>query len=175
MYRELGYGWAKHGKAWRSNAPRAWGLVGTAGQGLTSAQDLTLANTILGIASPYTSPSTNGIYLGTSNTQVTTTKVAANFTEWLIASDTNYARSNISITGWTLTAFATGVGVIYNNTAQIQMATVAGAGQTLQSVGAWSALTSGTLLWFFDVISVGVAVGIFVQFNALTDVQLTVL
>lgn len=176
--KQLGHDWEmqKSGKTWRSNTSLAWGMVQTAGQGLTSAQDLNIAQQLLGVAgTAYPTLTTNGVYIGLSNTQITTTKLLANFTEWVVGSDTTYARVNIPITGWTLTAFVALTGVIYNNTAQYQFAAVATTAQTLQSVGFFSALTAGTLCWFFDITSVAVAVGIIVQFNALTDIQLTVL
>ena len=154
-----------------------------AGQGLTAVADLAIVNTIIAKSGQYGSSTggntTGSNWIGLSSTQLTTTKAIANATEWTAASDTApYARvaMGASGAGWTLTAFVANTGVQINNTNQLQFLGVAGTAQTLNSVLFCDALTAGNIDWFYDLSSPqAVAIGIVVQFNALTDIQLIVL
>jgi hypothetical protein len=145
-----------------------------AGNGLTAALDTATMKLLLGVASPgYSSPTTNGLYISLWTTQFTTSKAGA--TEWTTTSDTApYARVNVTTTGWTIAAFVTGTGVVASNTNQLAFTAVAGNAQTLFSVGLNDALTAGNVVWMADLASSSsVAIGIIVQFNASTDIQLT--
>jgi hypothetical protein len=143
-----------------------------AGNGLTAAADTGWMKSILGVSGGFSIPSTNGLYIALYTTQFTTAKSGA--TEWTSASDTSYARVQVGVSGWTIAAFVTGTGVVASNTNQLAFAAVAGTGQTLFSVGLCDALTTGNIIWMADLVSSSsVGVGIIVQFNASTDIQVT--
>jgi hypothetical protein len=151
-----------------------------AGNGLTSVKDTEITKQLIATAAgKFSDNSAAGAnWIGLSSTQVTTTKVAANFTEWTSGSDGSYARIAMGAAGagWSLAAFVTGTGVVMSNTSQLAFAAVTSNAQTLFSVGFFDALTSGILDWFADLgSSQAVAIGIIVQFNASTDINLTVL
>ena len=79
---------------------------------------------------------------------------------------------------WTVAAFVAGTGVVATNATQVSFAAAAGAGWpiNLLAVGFFDTTTynTGNLLWFADVTSQAIAVGIIVAFF-IGDVSLTLL
>lgn len=123
-----------------------------AGAGLTAAADATLANTIVGKGGGYSSPTTNN-WVGCFSTQFTaSTKAGA--TEWTTGSDTAYARVPMGAAGagWTIGAYVSASGVTFTNTNTLTGPTVAGANQTLFSIGVLDTVgpTGGNVDFFAD-------------------------
>lgn len=108
-----------------------------AGAGWTAAADASITRTVVGVSSgSYTSPTTNGLYVGCFSTQFTSsTKAGA--TEWTTGSDGSYARQQVGAAGanWTIAAYANGAGVVFSNTNTITFPAVTLNNQTLFSVG----------------------------------------
>lgn len=145
-----------------------------AGSGLTAAADASITRTIVGVSSgAYAAPANN--YCALYTTQFTaSTKTGA--TEWLAASDTNYARQAMGAAGigWTIAAYSNGVGVVWNNTNTITQPGVAGSVQTLFAVGFCDALTAGNIDFFVDLgTSQSVGIGVNVVLAAGTGVTFT--
>lgn len=148
-----------------------------AGSGLTAAADLSVANTLLAKASGgYSTTGANWVALYTTQFQST---AKAGGVEWSAASDTSYVRQAMGAAGagWTVNAYVTSTGVMFQNTNQVLFPAVATTAQNLYSVGFCDALTAGNIQLFSDLpgaAATPVALGIQVQFNALTDIQFTV-
>lgn len=137
-----------------------------AGSGYTAVADASITRTLVGVVSgAYTTPSTNGMYCALYTTQFTAaTKAGA--TEWTTGSDTAYARQQMGTSpafGWTIGAYVSGTGVQWNNTGAVTQPAVAGANQTLFSVGWVDIVTlgSGNINFFVDLTtSLSVLIGI---------------
>lgn len=97
--------------------------------------------------------------------------------EWLASSDTApYARQAMGAAGvgWTVAAYASGVGVVWKNTNTLTQPAVAGTAQTLFACGWMDALTAGNCMFFIDLgSSDGVGIGTNVVLTALTGAIFT--
>ena len=145
-----------------------------AGSGLTAAADASLTRTIAGVTSgAYSTPANNWVACYTTQF---TAAAKAGATEWLAASDTAYARQAMGATGtgWTIAAYSSGVGVVWNNTNTITQPAVTGTAQTLSAIGFCDALTVGNINFFSDLASsASVGLGVQVILSAGTGVVYT--
>jgi hypothetical protein len=141
-----------------------------AGSGLSAAADLTITNTIIALATNKYQDAGNDAGTGANWWALYTTQFTAatkaGATEWLAASDTApYARQPMGAAGvgWTVTAYASGVGVVWKNTNTLTQPAVLGAGQTLFAIGFCNAVTAGVVDTFIDLgasqaVNIGTAV-----------------
>ncbi len=150
-----------------------------ASSGLTAAATGTLVNTIVGLGSGYTTPTNNWWALFTNQFSAAT-KAASTGVEWLVGSDTAYARQAMGATGagWTIVAWATGVGTQFKNTNTLTQPAVTGTAQTLFACGWMDTVgpTGGNCDFFIDLTSSdGVGIGTNVVLTALTGAIFSVL
>ncbi len=149
--------------------------------GLSAIYDQGAVKYSLGFATTNLPTKPAAIAISLHSSAIGTAKVSAS--EWTNggAANTNYTtRASVGIdsTNWTVAAFLAGTGVVANNANQVQMfggAGLTGTGNNIVAVGLQDSATigAGNLLWFADITSQAVATGIIVQFNAGTDITLT--
>jgi hypothetical protein len=153
-----------------------------AGSGLTATADLTITNTLIALATS-TYSSFGGVAGGNwwacyTNNFTAAAKLASTAVEWTTASDTNYARQAMGAAGvgWTVTAYASGTGVVWKNTNTLTQPAVAGTSQTLGACGWCDTIgpTGGNSVFFIDLASTdGVGIGTNVVLTALTGAIFT--
>jgi len=156
------------------------GLSTSPGFGLTATSDLSLTKTIVGVTSgAYTTPSNN--YLACFSTQFTN-GAKAGATEWATSSNPSYARVAMGATGtgWTIAAYASGVGVVWNNTNTLLVPAVQSNNQTLYAIAFCDSATigAGNIDFFIDMPNSGqltVLVGLNVVLPAGTGAVFTTL
>jgi hypothetical protein len=137
-----------------------------AGSGLTAGADTSITNTIIGAGSGYTTPTNNWWALFT-NQFTAAAKLASTGVEWLVASDSAYARQPMGASGagWTVAAYASSVGVVWKNTNTLTQPAVTGANQSLFACGWMDTVgpTGGNCDFFIDLgvaqaVNIGTAV-----------------
>lgn len=147
-----------------------------AGSGLVSAADTSITNTIIGAGSGYTTPTNNWWALYTTQF---TAAAKSGATEWTTALDTApYARQPMGASGagWTVAAYASGVGVVWKNTNTLTQPAVAGNNQTLFACGWCDTVgpTGGNVDFFIDLgVSQAVNIGTAVILTASTGAVFT--
>ncbi len=151
-----------------------------AGAGASAALDAAIAQYCCGITPTPPAANWGASFMGLATGNCTaSTKAIATGVEWLAASDTNYVRvtggtGGTSSSSWTIAAYSNGVGVLFNNFAQITEPAVAGTAQVLGSICFFSAITAGTMTVFSDLgVTQNVNIGIQVILLATTGVVFT--
>lgn len=142
-----------------------------AGSGLTAGSDLFITNTLIALATNKYQDAGNDAGTGSNwwgcctNQFTAAAKTLATAVEWLVASDTAYARQPMGAAGvgWTVAAYASSTGVVWKNTSTLTQPAVLGANQSLFSCGWFNALTSGVCDLFIDLgsaqaVNIGTAV-----------------
>lgn len=150
-----------------------------AGNGFSAYADTAMIKTFIALAAGKFQDAgggSNWVGLATGNCTVAT-KAIATGVEWLVSSDTTYARQAMGAAGigWTVVAWAS-TGTVMNNTNAIAFPGVATNAQTLGSVCFFDAITVGNMTWFMDIASPGgVGLTIVVNFIAAVDIIFTLL
>lgn len=153
-----------------------------AGSGLTAGADLGVTNQLIALATLKISDTNaaGGRWWALFTNQFTAAaKLASTGVEWLTSSDTApYARQDMGAAGvgWSVTAYASGVGVVWKNTNTLTQPAVAGTAQTLFSCGWMDTVgpTGGNCVFFIDLASSdGVGIGTNVVLTALTGAIFT--
>jgi hypothetical protein len=153
-----------------------------AGSGLTAGVDLGVTNQLIALATLKVSDTNaaGGNWWGLCTNQLTAAaKTVATGVEWLTSSDTApYARQAMGAAGvgWTVAAYASGVGVVWKNTNTLTQPAVAGTAQTLFACVWFDTVgpTGGNGVFFIDLASSdGVGIGTNVVLTALTGAIFT--
>jgi hypothetical protein len=151
-----------------------------AGSGLTAGVDTGITNTLIALASSkyQDTSTTGGNWWGCCTNQFTAAaKTLATAVEWLVASDTAYARQPMGAAGigWTVAAYVASTGVVWKNTNTLTQPAVLGANQSLFSCSWHDQLAvGGNCQYFIDLAAAqAVNIGTAVILTALTGAVFT--
>ena len=156
------------------------GLSTSPGNGITAAADSAIAKYTVGQTSGAYVPPTN-LYLACFSTQFTNGSKAG-AVEWTVAGDASYARTVMGTSptaSWTIAAYASGTGVVFENTNGVGCPAVQTNTQTLYSLGFCSSSTVGTvdIQLFIDLANnspLTIDIGYYVYLPPLTGAVFTV-